>query len=78
MMRAKMRVQAVTVPYTGAEKVQMFAVCGNTNERGEREDNTYAIATPTATLEMTIANPALVGKIKEGMTFYVDFTEHIE
>ena len=30
--------------------------------------------TPSASLKMTITNPALVGKFSEGQEFYVDFT----
>ena len=69
MMRAKMTVQSVTQPYEGADQVLMHAVCG-TNP----EDNSYAASTPNAILDITIANPALVGKITVGQTFYVDFT----
>jgi len=77
MMRAKMVVQSVTTPFAGAEQIKMHAVCGKTDEKGESEDNTFARYTPCASLDMTINNPALVGQIKEGMTFYVDFTEHV-
>ena len=77
MMRAKMTVAEVTKPYEGAENVKMHAVCGATGTNGESEDNTYARYTPCATLDLTIANPALLGKIKPGMTFYLDFTEHV-
>jgi hypothetical protein len=69
MMRAKMTVVSVEQPYAGADNVKMSAVCG-TNP----EDNSYATSTPTASLDMVIQNPDLIGKIKTGMTFYVDFT----
>ena len=72
-----MKVQSVTKPYEGAEQVKMSAVCGNPKEGGGYEDNEYATATPCASLDITIQNPALLGTIKEGMTFYVDFTEHV-
>lgn len=72
-----MRVESVTVPFAGAEQIKMHAVCGQTGAAGESEDNIFARYTPNATLDMTINNPALVGTIKEGMTFYVDFTEHV-
>jgi hypothetical protein len=40
---------------------------------GSDEDNTYARYSPSGRLELTIANPALQGKFKEGDTFYLDF-----
>lgn len=41
---------------------------------GSDEDNTYAKFSPAGELTLTIANPALVGKIEPGRTFYLDFT----
>ena len=41
---------------------------------GLDEDNTFAKYSPSASLEITIANPALIGVYKPGDTFYVDFT----
>lgn len=43
-------------------------------EDGSDEDNTYAKFSPSVSLDITIANPALIGKFKEGEKFYVDFT----
>lgn len=77
MMRAKMRVQAVTNSSPTYESLTLMAVTGKEpfSADGESEDNTYARWTPTANLTMSITNPALIGKIKEGDTFYVDFTK---
>lgn len=74
-MRAKMKVSRVE-RWDGADKVTMIAVCkqGGYPADGSDEDNTYAKFTPQGELTLTIANPALVGKIEPGTTFYVDFT----
>jgi len=74
-MRAKMRVQFVQ-QHGNAEVLQLNAVGpkGSYPPDGSDEDNTYAKYTPTASLSMTIANPALFGKFKPGDTFYLDFT----
>ncbi len=69
-----MTIQSVTKPYEGAEQLKFHAVCGKPKEGGGYEDNDYATATPSASLDITIQNPALLGKFKEGQTFYVDFT----
>jgi hypothetical protein len=65
---------------TGAstqETIRMAPVCGKDpfGPNGESEDNTFARYTPSGSLELTINNPQLVGKIKSGDTFYVDFTK---
>ena len=77
MMRAKVTVTEVTQPWSGADKVVMHPVCGQTGPNGESEDNTFARYTPAGKIELTINNPDLVGKIKPGQTYYVDFTEHV-
>lgn len=41
---------------------------------GSDEDNTYANFSPSATCEITVANPALIGKLNPGEFYYVDFT----
>jgi hypothetical protein len=75
-MRAKMRVQSVqTFENSPQENVHFAAVSTKPyGENGESEDNTYARYTPMADVKMTINNPALSGQIKEGQTYYVDFT----
>ena len=64
-----MYVGNITQPYAGADALTLYAFT-----TGSPEDNSYAAATPCATLNITIENPALVGKFKPGDTFYVDFT----
>lgn len=75
MMRAKMKVSKVE-QYETCEQLTLNAVCksGSYPADGSDEDNTFAHFTPTAELKMTINNPALLGKIKAGQKFYVDFT----
>lgn len=41
---------------------------------GSDEDNTYAKFSPTGELTLSIANPALLGKIEPGQKFYLDLT----
>jgi hypothetical protein len=74
-MRAKMQVHRVE-RFQGGDKVKMAAVAGNGSypEDGSDEDNTYAKFSPSGELELTIANPALLGKIEPGQKFYLDFT----
>ena len=44
------------------------------SEDGSDENNTYAKFSPSASLRITITNPALIGQFNPGETFYVDFT----
>lgn len=89
-MRAKMVVTNVNRsgyvnghdPVTGKETVtksdaiKMAAVAAKTYPPdGSDEDNTFARFSPSGTLELTIANPALIGVIEPGTKFYIDFTE---
>lgn len=86
MMRAKMLVQSVNVNsgtdsagngVTISEQLRLAAVGPNRtyNEDGTGdEDNTFSRWTPCASLDITIQNPALFGKLKYGDKFYVDFT----
>lgn len=67
-MRAKMKVDSVETTSSG-QRVKMSAVTGGTNE-----DNSFAAATPDASLNMQIDNPTLAGKLKVGQKFYVNFT----
>jgi hypothetical protein len=77
IMRAKMYTHTVK-PYGDPvvqEDLGFSAVwSGPFGPGGENEDNTYARYTPMANLTMTVNNPALLGKIKPGQKFYVDFT----
>ena len=75
MMRAKMKVESVQI-FEARETLRMSAVCKTNGypDGGADEDNTFALFTPGATLEMHISNPALHGKFKPGQKFYLDFT----
>ena len=79
-MRAKLRVGAV-LPYQSEgeviqERLVMHGVAKNGSypADGADEDNSFAKFTPSASLDIQIANPALIGKFEVGQTFYVDFT----
>lgn len=75
-MRAKMKVSSVEATEYG-EVIKAAPVCGDKpfGEKGESEDNTYARFTPCGSLSLTVNNPNLLGKIKPGQQFYVDFTK---
>ena len=77
VMRAKMQVQSVTRYANPAETIKMSAVCGKApfGAAGESEDNTFARFTPSGTMELSITNPDLIGKITPGQKFSVDFHE---
>lgn len=73
-----MRVSAVIAnDATGAsERLMLTAVykAGPYPPDGSDEDNTFSKFTPSAVLDMQVANPELVGTFAVGDTFYVDFT----
>lgn len=76
-MRAKVEVNTV-LQMVGSEQIRFNAVRKDnypTDGGGLDENNTYARWTPMANFEITINNPALIGKFKPGQKFYVDFTE---
>lgn len=75
-MRAKFVVNKVE-RWNGGDKITCNAVAksGSYPEDGSDEDNTYAKFSPSGELTLTIANPALIGKIEPGTKFYLDFTE---
>lgn len=74
-MRAKMSVNRVE-RWGGADKITLNAVAkpGGYPADGSDEDNTFAKFSPQGELTLTIANPALIGKIEPGTKFYLDFT----
>lgn len=41
---------------------------------GIHEDNTFSKFSPSGELKISVTNPALLGQIKPGETFYVDFS----
>lgn len=76
IMRAKMRVTRVRRE-EAYEELHFSAVCKADGypEGGSDENNTFAKFTPTADLQMTVTNPAMVGKIGIGEEYYLDFTK---
>lgn len=76
-MRAKMVIGSVNRLNETTEELSMRAVCKNEPyaDDGLDENNTFSSFTPSAELSITISNPALVGKFKEGESYYLDFTK---
>jgi len=76
VMRAKMRIETVK-RYEHCEVIELHAVSKSTNypADGFDEDNTYAKFSPSGSITLTIANPALRGKFQPGEKFYLDFTQ---
>ena len=68
-----MKVESVLTTDHG-ETLKLHAVYGKA-VNGCDEDNTYARLTPSASLELTVTNQALLGKFKPSDKFYVDFTK---
>src|SRR4051812_38443015 len=75
VMRAKLRIGTVHLHQGGQESLELHGVSKSTpyGDDGLDEDNTFAKFSPSVGLQITIANPALLGKFKPGQTFYVDF-----
>ncbi len=78
VMRAKLRATSVKkYPEEGEttqEQVFFAGVSANKYpEDGSDENNTFARFSPSVSLQITIANPNLIGKIAPGDTFYCDF-----
>lgn len=75
-MRAKLQIASITQHSAECETLQFHAVAAKRYpEDGSDEDNTYAKFSPSASLSITIANPALIGKFAPGEKYYVDFTK---
>lgn len=74
-MRAKMQVGKVE-RFAGIDRITCNAVArsGGYPADGSDEDNTFAKFSPSGELTLSIANPALLGKIEPGQKFYLDFT----
>lgn len=74
-MRAKFIVSNVE-PMADSEIVTFDAAAKNSlyPEDGRDEDNSFALWTPSATLKMTIRNPALRGTFEVGQKYYSDFS----
>ena len=78
-MRAKMIVRYVEKHGDPVSCVSLtFAAVGKSDgypADGSDENNTFARWTPSADLQMSVANPALFDAFEVGQQFYVDFTE---
>jgi len=76
-MRAKMKINSITKHGENCETLDLSAVCKSDGypEGGLDENNTFATYTPSASLNMTINNPSLVGQFNVGETYYLDFTQ---
>jgi hypothetical protein len=75
-MRAKFQVNRVENFGETTQQVCMLAVTNKPFDKdGASEDNSFARWTPTGSLTMTISNPALMGALKEGERYYLDFTK---
>ena len=75
-MRAKFTITTIT-RHSYGETLKMTPVCksGSYPADGSDEDNTFAKFSPSGSLELTIANPALIGTFNPGDTYYLDFTK---
>jgi hypothetical protein len=76
IMRAKVKIESVLHTEYG-EMLKMRAVSRSVAypADGSDEDNTYSKFTPSASLEITVNNPALFGQFSPGEKYYVDFTK---
>ena len=74
-MRAKLQISSVEKFESGTERLKFHGVAAKAYPAdGSDEDNTFAKFSPSVSLDISIANPALHGKFNPGDTFYVDFT----
>jgi hypothetical protein len=74
VMRAKLQINRIE-QFASSEALHFNAVCAKSYPAdGSDEDNTFAKFSPSATLQIQITNPALLGKFKVGEKYYVDFT----
>ena len=83
-MRAKFIVNGVQEHFSdeaktikSGETLSMSPVCksGGYPADGLDEDNSFAKWSPSGSLSLYVANPALWGQFKVGQKFYTDFTE---
>lgn len=74
-MRAKLRLHHVDRMNSPNSETLHFHAVGPSHypEDGSDENNSYARWSPSAILQITVANPSLIGKLFEGEEYYVDF-----
>lgn len=73
-MRAKMYVNKVERGVGVDHTICNAVTSAPFDKDGISDDNTYAKYSPSGSLELSIANPVLLGKIEPGTKFYLDFT----
>jgi len=75
-MRAKLKIGAIVKHSETSESLKFYGVSRSDPypADGSDENNTFAKFSPSVSLDIQIANPALIGKFEVGQTFYVDFT----
>lgn len=72
-MRAKFFVEYVSHLAYGQRVVKMSARYSDS-----KEDNQFAAATPSGTLEMHISNPDALDFLEPGKCYYLDFSAAVE
>jgi len=74
-MRAKVKITGIEKQGDTQEKLTFSfpAKDGGYPADGSDEDQQFAKFSPSGSLSLTVANPALLGKFKEGDKFYLDF-----
>lgn len=70
----KPRYASVTIPGRSSENIRLGAVM---TEDAEDPNHEWAVATPSGTLEFTIANPLAFGQIEAGAEYMVKITKHV-
>jgi hypothetical protein len=72
-----MRIEKVDAQFEGQETLYFRAVSRSDRypEDGSDENNTYARFSPMGELQLTVANPNLLGKFAHGEEYYLDFTK---
>ena len=73
-MRAKMKLMTVSRTETCDVMTFMCVSAKSYPTDGIHEDNTFSKFSPSGELKINVTNPALLGHIQPGVTFYVDFS----
>lgn len=75
VLRAKLVVSSIQKSESGQEDWVLNAVGPNEAdpENEADENNTFAKFTPSAEFKISVMDPALWGKFKDGDAFYIDF-----
>jgi len=69
-MRAKFHVDSVTQFAYATKRAKLSAV-----HDGSAENNQFAAATPTGSMEIDVSNPAAMDFLQPGKSYYLDFTQ---